>query len=158
MAMTKKLHTSHLSPPEQFCQPGDCEEPEWPGVTRIVTSAFERPSSPTCPGMGWLNRFSMFTTRLPPRAHFNLSNNKRWTEELEIPKQWMNILSSCWIELQVEGYLFMGVHSGLFHGKGDKATTGELYLLEAHYLVFVHKSKYYWIIIFIAKIPCLLYI
>lgn len=61
--------------------------------------------------MGWLNRFSVFTAGLPPSAQFNLSNNKRWTEELEMPKQWMNFLSNGQIELQVAQYLFIGVYS-----------------------------------------------
>ena len=85
MAMTKKLCFTGPSylPTEQFYQPGECEEAGWPGVTHIVASAFEGASSPLGPGMGWLNRFSVFTAGLPPSAHFNLSNNKRCTEELE---------------------------------------------------------------------------
>lgn len=101
------------TPPEQFYQPGGCEEAGWPDVTHIVASAFEGPGSSLGPGMGWLNRFSVFTAGLLPSAHFNLSNNKRWTEDLEFSKQWMNFLSNGWIELQVAQYLFIGV---LFRG------------------------------------------
>lgn len=52
-------------PPEQFYQPGDCEEKGWPDVTHIVASAFEGLGSPPRPEMGWLNRFSVFTTGPP---------------------------------------------------------------------------------------------
>lgn len=113
MAMTKKLCFTGPSylPPEQFYQPGDCEEAGWPDVTHIVASAFEGPSSPLSPGMGWLNRFSVFTAGLPPSAHFNLSNNKRWTEELEFP-QTMDEFFIKWLNWVASGTIF--IHSSLF--------------------------------------------
>lgn len=114
MATTKKLCFTGPSylPPEQFYQPGDCEEAGWPDVTHIVASAFEGPGSPLSPEMGWLNRFCVFTCGLPPSAHFNLSNNKRWTDRpgvspnngwifyqmIELSCKWHNIYS--WVSIQ----------------------------------------------------------
>lgn len=123
IAMTKKLCLTGPSylPPEQFYQPGDCEEAAWPDVTHIVASAFEGPSSPLSPGMGWLNRFSMFTSGLPPSAHFHLSNNKRWTEELEFP-QTIDEFFIKWLNWVASGTIF--IHRCLFRGIPPK---GEWY-------------------------------
>lgn len=65
--------------PEQFYQPGECEEKGWPDVTHIVASVFEGPGSPRGPEMGWLNRFSVLTAGPGSGVRFNLSNNERWT-------------------------------------------------------------------------------
>lgn len=108
MATTKKLcftGPSYLLP-EQFYQPGDCEEAGWPDVTHIVASAFEGPSSPLSPEMGWLNRFSVFTAGLPPSAHFNLSNNKRWTERLGV-SQTMDEFFIKWLNWVACGTIFI---------------------------------------------------
>lgn len=77
--------------------------------------------------MGWLNRFSVFTAGLPPSAQFNLSNNKRWTEELEMPKQWMNFLSNGQIELQAAQYLFIGVFHSIPLKVNNTWSPGGLY-------------------------------
>lgn len=113
MAMTKKLCFTGPSylPPEQFYQPGDCEKAGWPDVTHIVASAFEGPSSPLSPGMGWLNRFSVFTAGLPSSAHFNLSNNKRWREELEF-SQTMHTFFIKWLNWVASSTIF--IHRSLF--------------------------------------------
>lgn len=128
--MTKKLcfiRPSYL-PPEQFYQPGDCEEAGWPDVTHIVASAFEGLSAPLSPGMGWLNRFSVFTAGLPPSVHTSIClTRKGGQKSFEFPKQWMNFLSSGWIELQVAQYLFIGVCSVIFHWKMNAKTTVEVY-------------------------------
>lgn len=67
--------------PEQFYQPGDCEEKGWPDVTHIVASAFEGPGSPRGPEMGWLNRFSVFTAGPPLPTYASI-----WTGGLEFPQ------------------------------------------------------------------------
>lgn len=97
-------------PPEQFYQPGDCEEAGWPDVTHIVASSFEAPGSPLGPGMGWLNRFFVFTAGLPPTAHFNLFHNKRWTEKLEFSKQWLDFFIK-WLNWVAGGTLVVHIYS-----------------------------------------------
>ena len=63
--------------------------------------------------MGWLNRFSVFTAGLPPSAHFNLSNNKRWTEELGV-SQTMDEFFIKWLNWVASGTIF--IHWCLFRG------------------------------------------
>lgn len=103
--------------PEQFYQPGECEEAGWPDVTHIVASAFEGPGSSLSPGMGWLNRFRVFTCARPPGARFNLSHNKKVdgrTDGLWVWPQTMDEFFIKWLNWVASGAIF--IHGSLFMG------------------------------------------
>lgn len=123
------LHTSLLSPPRTILSARWL----WGGRMTWCHShcclCLWRTQRSSQPWNGiWLNRFSVFTAGLPPSVHTSIClTRKGGQKSFEFPKQWMNFLSSGWIELQVAQYLFIGVCSVIFHWKMNAKTTVEVY-------------------------------